>query len=70
MPKRPPCAGTQALLPRAPALRLLLLPDVADPEGGPRPALLLNQRAGKLLLRARPRIAAALTVKRGMEAAQ
>lgn len=52
-------------------IRLLLLPDATDAEGGPRPALLLPPAsAGKPKLRVFPTIAAALAAKRSMEAAR
>jgi hypothetical protein len=72
MPKRPSCQSAQAPLLHAPPIRLLLLPDAADPDGTPRPALPLpNLRPGaRPLLRAFPRVAAALATKRTMEAAQ
>ena len=72
MPKRSPRQSAQAAMPCAPAIRLLLLPDAADPEGAPRPALLLpNLRPGaRPVLRAFPTLAAALAAKRTMEAAR
>ncbi len=53
-----------------PPIRLLLLPDAADPDGTPRAALLLpDPRTGmRPVLRAFPTLAAALATKRMMEA--
>ena len=70
MPKQSARQAAQAPLLRAPAIRLLLLPDAADPEGTPRTALLLpNLRPGsRPVLRAFPTLAAALAAKRTMEA--
>jgi hypothetical protein len=58
------------MVPSAPEIRLLFLPDAADPDGLPRPALLLQgERPSALpVLRAFPNIAAALDAKRSMEA--
>ena len=63
--------GADRSAPAAQPIRLLLLPDAADAEGGPLPALLLpTASAGMSKLRAFPTIAAALAAKRSMETAQ
>ena len=72
MPTRPLRQSAPAPLPCAPSIRLLLLPDAADPEGMPRPALLLPdlRHGARPVLRAFPSVAAALAAKRTMEAAR
>jgi hypothetical protein len=70
MPKRPARQYAQTSMPCARAIRLLMLPDVADPEGMPRPVLLLPDPRPETrpVLRAFSSAAAALAVKGSIEA--